>query len=84
MERVFETLRDESFLGEDDRMLLTILRMRILFFNSLCKDLDCLSTHLVVEGRQIHDASLIANEAIDSILKSKERGVLFKLDREAL
>ena len=33
-----------------------------------------------VEGRQILDASLIANEVIDSMLKKKEKGVLCKLD----
>ncbi|RVX11584.1 LINE-1 retrotransposable element ORF2 protein [Vitis vinifera] len=35
-----------------------------------------------VEGRQILDAALIANEAIDSMLKRKESGVLCKLDIE--
>ena len=35
-----------------------------------------------VEGRHILDASLIANEVIDSILRKKERGLLFKLDIE--
>nr|CAN74005.1 hypothetical protein VITISV_006236 [Vitis vinifera] len=35
-----------------------------------------------VEGRQILDAVLIANEAIDSLLKRKESGVLCKLDLE--
>ena len=35
-----------------------------------------------VEGRQILDASLIANEVINSILKKKEKGVLCKLDIE--
>ena len=35
-----------------------------------------------VEGRQILDASLIANEVIDSMVKGKERGVLCKLDIE--
>ena len=34
------------------------------------------------EGRQILDASLIANEVIDSMLKKKEKGVLCKLDIE--
>ena len=34
------------------------------------------------EGRQILDASLIANEVIDSMLKKKEKGVLYKLDIE--
>ena len=35
-----------------------------------------------VEGRQILDAALIANEVIDSLLKRKESGVLCKLDLE--
>ena len=35
-----------------------------------------------VDGRQILDASLIANEVIDSMLKKKEKGVLCKLDIE--
>ena len=32
--------------------------------------------------REILDASLIVNEAIDSILRRKEKGVLYKLDIE--
>ena len=35
-----------------------------------------------VEGRQIMDASLLANEVIDTMLKSKEKEVLCKLDIE--
>ena len=35
-----------------------------------------------VEGRQILDAALIANEAINSFLKRNENGVLCKLDIE--
>ena len=35
-----------------------------------------------VEGRQIMDASLLANEVIDTLLKRKEKGVLCKLDIE--
>ena len=35
-----------------------------------------------VEGRQILDAALIANEVIDSLLKQNKSGVLCKLDIE--
>ena len=35
-----------------------------------------------VEGRQILDVSLIANEVIDSTLKNKDKGVMCKLDIE--
>ena len=35
-----------------------------------------------VEGRQILDASLIANEVIDSMTRRKEKGILCKLDVE--
>ena len=35
-----------------------------------------------VEGMQIFDVALIANETIDSMLKRNERGVLCKLDLE--
>ena len=35
-----------------------------------------------VKGRQIMDASLLANEVINTMLKRKKRGVLSKLDIE--
>ena len=43
-----------------------------------------LTQNAFVEGRQIVDAALIANEAIDSLLKRNESGVLCKLDLEKL
>ena len=35
-----------------------------------------------VEGRQILDAALIANEDVDSLIRRKEKGLLCKLDIE--
>ena len=40
------------------------------------------SQNAFVEGRQILDALLIANEAVNFILRRKENGLLYKLDIE--
>lgn len=41
---------------------------------------DC--QHAFVEGRQITDAIMIANEVVDDLLRNKKRGILCKLDME--
>ena len=46
--------------------------------NVICKLVNT-TQNVFVEGRQILNASLIANKIIDSILK-KENGILCKLD----
>ena len=53
--------------------------------NRLKKVMNCLVNKAqiaFVEGRQILDASLIANEIIDSMVKEKETDILCKLDIE--
>ena len=53
--------------------------------NRLKRVMNCLvnkAPNAFVEGRQILEASLIANEVIDSMKRRKERGVLCKLDIE--
>ena len=40
------------------------------------------SQNVFVEGRQILDVVLISNEAVDSVLRRKENGLLCKLDIE--
>ena len=47
-------------------------------------DITKMAKNAFVEGRQILDVALIANEAIDSLLKGDEAGVLCKLDLESL
>lgn len=40
------------------------------------------SQHAFTEGRQIMDAALTANEALDSVIRNQGKGVIYKVDVE--
>lgn len=70
--------RPISLLGSVYKIIAKVLANRL----KKVLELTLGSQNEFVEGKQILDATLIANEAIDSLLKNKEKGLLHKLDVE--
>ena len=75
----FKDYRPIRLVGSLYKLIAKVLanRLKKVMHNLINEDQNA-----IFKGRQIMDASLLANEVIDIMLKRKERGVLCKLDIE--
>ena len=75
----FKDFRPVSLVGSLYKLIANVLANRLKKVMSLLVNK---AQNAFVEGRQILDASLIANEVIDSMMRRKEKGIPCKLDVE--
>ena len=75
----FKDFRPISLVESLYKLLAKVLANRL---NRVIPELVNKAQNAFVGGRQIMEASLIANEVTDSMLNKKERGLLCKLDIE--
>ena len=75
----FKDLRPISLMGSLYKLIEKVLENRL---KKVMNQLVNKAQNAFVEGKQILDASLIANEVIDSLTRRKEKGILCKLDIE--
>ena len=75
----FKDLRPISLMGGLYKILTKVLASRI---KKVMDKVIFKSQNAFVEGRQIRDAVLIANEIVDSTLRRKKCDLVFKLDIE--
>ena len=75
----FKDFRPISLVGSLYKLIAKVLGNRL---KKVMNRLVNKAQNAFVEGRQILDASLIANEVIDSMTRRKEKGILCKLDIE--
>ena len=75
----FKDFRPISFVGSLYKLIAKVIANRL---KKIMGRLVNKAQNVFMEGRQILDAPLIANEVIDSMLRKGEKGILCKLDIE--